>query len=319
MFIEIFSIFLPCWQVWRHQSLRQETMEMIATWESKRSNHMHGSGEGSSTPGATSALGGSPSQKTWKTIYTVENSSTTGPLGTAPSYSGESMLSMGALEYVLEHNPDPLRRFSALKDFSGENVAFLTAVAEWRTRYRNIGKGETAREAYNKALQVYVDFISPKDAEFPINISFQDKTALEAIFEKAARVLFGQRGLANSPATPFAPGADWPREPGAGPLSHGSERQIIGSSKNSNTDVGLRAMADRVAYWGEIPVAFDVTVFDKAETSIKYLVLTNTWPKFVRGQRESSMSLNGCGSEERRSSLRGSFVNRVSKVLSCEY
>jgi len=310
MFLEIFSIFLPCWQVWRHQSLRQDTIDLISAWESKRSNH---GGEGSSTPGATSVLRGSPSQKTWKTISAVEKSSTTDSVGT--DYSGESMLSMGALEYVLEHNPDPLRQFSALKDFSGENVAFLTAVAEWRSQYRTIGKGEAAREAYNKALHIYVDFISPKDAEFPINISFQDKTGLEAIFEKAARALYGDRGLANSPATPFAPGMDWPRGPGAARPSHASERPIIGSRTNSNTDVELRAMTDRVAYWGEIPAAFDVTVFDRAETSIKYLVLTNTWPKFVRDRRESGVSLTSVGSEGRR----GSFVSRVSKILSCEY
>ncbi|KAK7716944.1 hypothetical protein SLS63_010844 [Diaporthe eres] len=298
-------------QVWRHQSLRQDTIDMIATWESKRSNH---GGEGSSTLGATSVLGGSPSQKTWKTTSAMEKASTIDSVGTA--YSGESMLSMGALEYVLEHNPDPLRQFSALKDFSGENVAFLTAVAEWRTRYRIVGKGEAAREAYNKALHIYVDFISSKDAEFPINISFQVKTGLETMFEKAARVLYGDKGLANSAATPFAPGTDWPRsEAAAARPSHASERPIIGSRSNSNTDVELRAMTDRVAYWGEIPDGFDATIFDKAETSIKYLVLTNTWPKFVRDRRESGVSLTSVGS----GGQRGSFVSRVSKILSCEY
>lgn len=312
MFLEIFSIFLPCWQVWRHQSLRQDTMDMIAAWESQRSNH---GGEGSSALRATSVLGGSPSQKNWKTISAAEKASTIDSVGTA--YSGESMLSMGALEYVLEHNPDPLRQFSALKDFSGENVAFLTAVSEWRARYRTVGKGEAAREAYNKALHIYADFISSKDAEFPINISFQDKNSLEAMFEKAARVLYGERGLANSGATPFAPGTAWPRgETEAARPSHASERPIIGSRSNSNTDVELRAMTDRVAYWGEIPAEFNPMVFDKAETSIKYLVLTNTWPKFVRDRRESGISLTSVGSSAGR---RGSFVSRVSKVLSCEY
>ena len=286
-------------------------MDMIAAWESKRNNH---GGEGSSTLGATSILGGSQSQKTWKTISAVEKASTVDSVGTA--YSGASMLSMGALEYVLERNPDRLRQFSALNDFSGENVAFLTAVAEWRTRYRTVGKGEAAREAYNKALHIYADFISPKDAEFPINISFQVKTGLEAMFEKAARVLYGERGLANSPATPFAPGADWPRgEPAAARPSHASERPMIGSRSNSDADVELRALTDRVAFWGDVPAEFDATVFDKAETSIKYLVLTNTWPKFVRDRRESGTSLTSVGSEGRR----GSFVSRVSKILSCEY
>ncbi|GKZ75339.1 hypothetical protein AnigIFM50267_006283, partial [Aspergillus niger] len=38
----------------------------------------------------------------------------------------------------------------------------------------------------------------------------------------------------------------------------------------------------QVQYWGEIPQTFNATVFDRAEESIKDLVLTNTWPKFVR-------------------------------------
>ncbi|KAK2615667.1 hypothetical protein N8I77_002405 [Diaporthe amygdali] len=309
MFLEIFSIFLPCWQVWRHRSLRQETIDMITAWESKTHNH---NGERSSTLGATSILGGSPSQKSWKAISTVEKASTVDSVGTA--YSGESMLSMGALEYVLEHNPDPLRQFSALKDFSGENVAFLTAVAEWKNRYRAIGKGEAARDAYNKALHIYAEFIGPKDAEFPINISFQVRVVLEAMFEKAARVLYGNKGLA-SPATPFAPGTDWPRNAARRP-SHASERPIIGSRSNSNVDVDveLRAMTDRIAYCGDIPTTFDATVFDKAETSIKYLVLTNTWPKFVRDRRESGISMTSSSS----AGQRGSFASRVSKILSCE-
>ncbi|KAI3400161.1 hypothetical protein diail_4393 [Diaporthe ilicicola] len=311
MFLEIFSVFLPCWQVWRQQSLRQETIDTIAAWEAKHNNNNNNNGEGSSTLGAGSILGGSPSRKTSKTISSLEKGSTTESVGTA--YSGESLLSMGALEYVLEHNPDPLRQFSALKDFSGENVAFLTAVSEWKNQYRSVGKDEAAREAYNKALNIYTEFIGPKDAEFPINISFQVKVGLEAMFEKAARVLYGNRGLA-SPATPFGPGADWPREVGPRP-SHASERPIIGSRSNSNADVELRAMTARVAYWGEIPPAFDATVFDKAQTSIKYLVLTNTWPKFVRARRESGISLTSSNSEGKR----GSLVSRVSKILSCEY
>jgi hypothetical protein len=39
---------------------------------------------------------------------------------------------------------------------------------------------------------------------------------------------------------------------------------------------------DRAKYWSGIPEIFSATVFDRAEESIKYLILTNTWPKFVR-------------------------------------
>jgi hypothetical protein len=31
----------------------------------------------------------------------------------------------------------------------------------------------------------------------------------------------------------------------------------------------------------DIPDNFDEHIFDEAETSVKYMVITNTWPKFV--------------------------------------
>jgi hypothetical protein len=42
-----------------------------------------------------------------------------------------------------------------------------------------------------------------------------------------------------------------------------------------------------VQYWGDIPADFDSSIFDAAEASIKYLVLTNTWPKFIKDRRNS--------------------------------
>ncbi|KAK5003458.1 hypothetical protein LTR28_010156 [Elasticomyces elasticus] len=48
-----------------------------------------------------------------------------------------------------------------------------------------------------------------------------------------------------------------------------------------------------------IPAAFDEHIFDKAEQSVKYMVLTNTWPKFVDSRRESESTF-----ERRRTSQR---------------
>ena len=47
----------------------------------------------------------------------------------------------------------------------------------------------------------------------------------------------------------------------------------------------IASIGDGALYWGDIPEGFDATIFDDAERSIKYLVLTNTWPKFVRDRR----------------------------------
>lgn len=280
---------------------------------------------------------------------------------------------MGAMEHLLQVNPEPLRHFSALKDFSGENVAFLTAVAEWKRAYpvQNRSAGEDAeedndddddsnkkkkknreeealRDAYTRALRIYTDFISLRDADFPINISFQDMAKLESVFEKAARILFGRDGLAD-PATPFdcAPPPPPPAYVGGGGgngedsdnnnnnnhhgvvglgvdnnskrrLSQTSQRPIMmPSAKNSATE--LRSMVQRISYWGEIPGGFDAEVFDQAEANIKYLVLTNTWPKFVQESRHldgSLVSLAG-GEEGRHRGGGRSWVASVSRMIAC--
>ena len=51
------------------------------------------------------------------------------------SAAGSSILTMDALEHTLAKNPEPLQEFSALRDFSGENIAFLTRIREWRAQH----------------------------------------------------------------------------------------------------------------------------------------------------------------------------------------
>lgn len=269
--LEIFTIFLPCWEVFRHQALHHGALESIAQWQLNRNI---GKASRSITTTSTST-GGS-----FLTAWSKDGSTT--------SSSGVSILTMEALEYVLQRNPGPLQQFSALRDFSGENVAFLRAVAEWKSSLpsavldpKNLKDNdvqELVRERFNSALRIYIDFISSRDAKFQINISSQDLKRLECIFESSARILYGDKQEVD-PATPFDffPMTNV-RRPSAS--SHGSEAGIIAGSTN-DTDV----IRDKALYWGDIPDGFDATVFHDAEASIKYLVFTNTWPKFVKDQQ----------------------------------
>lgn len=261
--MEIFTIFLPCWEVVRHQSLLKETLDAITQWENKTKT----SGSESKSLNSVSTMVDSM-MSGWK--------STDGSVKT--NSSDDSILTMSALEYVLERNPTPLLEFSALHDFSAENIAFLTSVTEWKN---SLPKGagdhvkELIRERFNRALHIYAQFISVRDAKLPINISSQTLKKLEAVFERSARILYGDKREVDQ-VTPF----DKPRTPNS---SDGSEKAMQASVVSSSLE-------DRVQYWGEIPDDFDETVFDEAEKSIKYLVLTNTWPKFVRSSRISRKS-----------------------------
>ena len=251
MMLEIFTVFIPVWQVYKQQSLCQETLDSIARWESRQKSVVH---SGKSLASASS------SALSWMGRTKAGSISST----------GGSILTMDALEHTLAKNPEPLQEFSALRDFSGENIAFLTRVREWRARYvvhaaggGVLGEKDPAtttlaltRESYESALRIYVDFISSHSAEFQVNLSSQDFKNLQAIFEGAAQVVTGECGSPD-PATPFA----------SAPKRHDDHH------------------AEPIRYTGEIPEAFSEGVFDDAEMSIKYLVLTNTWPKFIRERR----------------------------------
>lgn len=266
VFTEIFTIFLPCWEVVRNRSLKKETLDAIAHWE-KRTK---GSGSESKSVNTVSTLVESILSGKKSVDGSIKSTS-----------SEESVFTMSALEYVLERNPTPLIEFSALHDFSGENIAFLSSVAEWKNSLPKTGLDDTiakgddyrelVRERFNRALRIYTEFISVRDANIPINISSPTLRALENIFEHSARVLYGERREVDN-VTPFGK----PRTPPAS--SDGSEIAMKCSVVSS-------AIEDRVQFWGEIPDEFDETVFDDAESSIKYLVLTNTWAKFVRSSR----------------------------------
>lgn len=278
MAIEIFTIFWPCWEVIQHQTLRQETLDSIAQWELNKSAVTNGarSVATGSTTVAASAL------TSWSKDGSVKSSA-----------SGESILTMEALEHVLERNPEPLQKFSALRDFSGENIAFLRAVAEWKSslppavrdpeKIKEPSVQELVRERFNSALRIYTNFISSRDAEFQINLSSQHQRELETVFENSARILYGEKGSVD-PALPFETfqmTTTSNKVKSSGASAHGSETGIM--STESVNDSGDQS--DKALYWGDIPEGFDATIFDASEKHIKYLVLTNTWPKFVKDRR----------------------------------
>ncbi|KAH6957534.1 hypothetical protein BKA56DRAFT_637838 [Ilyonectria sp. MPI-CAGE-AT-0026] len=264
LMLEIFTIFFPCWEVFRHQTLRQETLDSINN-------------------GNLIRVAGS-SLTVWSKGDSIENS------------VGESILTMEALECVLERNPEPLQKFSALRDFSGENIAFLRAVAEWQSslplavldpeKIKDDVAQELVRERFNSALRIYINFVSSHHAKFQINLSSQDLKRLASVFEPSARILYGEKHEID-PATPFDSFEMTSKVKSSSGSCRGSETGNMTGSINETEAIG-----DKALYWGDIPDGFDATIFHDAESSIKYLVFTNTWPKFVK-DRQSSINSNG--------------------------
>ncbi|KAF4509382.1 hypothetical protein G6O67_003558 [Ophiocordyceps sinensis] len=274
MMFEIFTVFIPVFQVLRLRCLNRRAADMNAKWE---------------TESQASTLRPSTSCE----ISSLSLAEKGGTLDHLDEELGDRLLTMSALEYVLGGNPGPLQEFSALSDFSGENIAFLTLVASWKTSWPASSTDESRLEAYRRALAIYTGFISPRDAEFPLNLSSGDVRYLEHMFEEPARMLHGEARV--DPVTPFA-----------------TEAPFCGHRP------GMEASTDQ--YAGEVPGDFDAAVFDRAQGHIKYLVLTNTWPKFVdemqqrRRSCETGRSILTASSQE---TLASRFSKRMADV--CHY
>lgn len=277
MMFEIFTLFVPAVQVIRLWIQNKKAVCSNNKWE---------------TSSQTSTLHSSTIDWKLSSLSIAEKGK---PLDITDGELGDRIITMKALEHVLSENPAPLLEFSALNDFSGENIAFLTRVSRWKTTWPGAPTKEETLVVYNAALEIYTDFISPTDAQFPLNLPSSDLKQLEKIFEKPARILRGAARV--NPATPFDIDPD----------------QYHGRGANPDTELGGFAQ-----YTGEVPGEFDEGVFDSVQNHIKYLVLTNTWPKFIaemQSRRRSSETGRSVVTAGSKATVTSRISTRVAELL----
>lgn len=297
-FIQSFAIFIPCYQVFKQHNLRQETLQAIATWE-----HKNGVLDLDSIDSGSTKVQ-SPTELSFKTLNASEkglvriksfgNTISDSSINSRKSH----MYTMVALDHALKWNAAPLQKFAALKDFSGENVSFLTHLATWKKTWAQLerekhnfrlpseqtsDREERLRGQFNRAMRLYAAFISGRHAEFPINISSKTLRALDDMFADATDTLFGDEARQDfgNAATPFdMPDTTSPRSEYFADIEKEAAAAAAASRQGSSASDATFASSS-VWYWGAIPETFAANIFDDAEHEIKYLVLTNTWPKFV--------------------------------------
>ncbi|OAA62295.1 Regulator of G protein signaling superfamily [Cordyceps fumosorosea ARSEF 2679] len=273
MMFEIFTVFVPVVQVIRLWMLNKWAADINAKWETESQ---------ASTLRSSSALSMAERGKT---------------MDFSDSEMGDRVTTMKALEHVLAENPAPLLEFSAHNDFSGENIAFLTRADRWRTTWSAEKQTDDWKiQVYNAALDIYTEFISPLDAEFPLNLPSADLKKMQSVFEKPARIL---RGVPTSnPATPF----DF-----EGPLQH--------NRSGSETD----ETSTQAQYTGDIPTEFNETIFDTVQSHIKYLVFTNTWPKFIsemQSRRKSEDTSPSIFTAASKTTIGSRISSKISSIIS---
>jgi hypothetical protein len=228
---------------------------------------------------------------------------------------------MTALEKALQTNSTPLLLFAALRDFSGENISFLDHVRDWKAKWvpaasrHSLLKKQKAEPStndmvrqrqFNVAVQIYASFVDVHHSEFPVNLSFPHRKELEGIFGAAASRICTQ--IQRDSVTPFddrwsSTGTDDPgdRPPNgmsvASTCVNNSTDTILPRADMSNTkhqsSFRLNELHVNLPQNTPIPERFGPEVFDTAEESIKYMVLTNTWAKFVNAGYASSQQEPG--------------------------
>jgi hypothetical protein len=273
MFLESFLVFVPTYQI-------------IRLWQTKR-RVAYSNDKWETSSQATTIRALAPSEK-GSTIELVEKDQI---YRYTSEGHGDRLFTMAALNRVLQEHPIPLQEFSAHHDFSGENIAFLTRVAKWKDTWSDrVGLDQEQRiDMYNAALKLYIDFVSPRDAEFPLNLSSSQLKELEAVFETSTRIICGEARI--DPALPMA-------------------FELPPSRDSDRSEETLHAR-----YTGNISELFDINIFDEAQRHIKDLVLTNTWPKFVKemqSRRRRSVDSERSGMTD---SSDATVVSRVSKFI----
>jgi hypothetical protein len=286
--MEASVIFIPCWHVVKNRRLRKETLDIIAEWERKQSH--------SASIGSDSTRVGRSSLASQKDSF----QSTT-------SNRRSEMYTMTALEKALETNPTPLLLFSAFKDFSGENIQFLSVIQRWKANWNsNTGRGglfrkitapelqgdALCRQQFNSAVQIYSSFVSLQYSDYPVNLSSGHYKELEAMFDGTAALCNAH--LPDDSVTPF--NSYWSSNR-LDDLESANNISIASTVINNSTETFLETVDSQqvknptslnmskfgiqVPTFVEVPDAFGPNVFNNSEESIKYMVLTNTWPKFV--------------------------------------
>jgi hypothetical protein len=277
--MQFVTIFFPVYEIIKSRLQMRQTLAILESWEDRRgikqlSSHAASSRASSDQPSTTSS-------------------------------QQRELYSMASLEKALAVNPNPLLKFAATRDFTAENVLFLIQVRRWKEAYAsalrvsNPVSESTKSQLFNSAVEIYISRVNDKTTDFPINIESRVRHNLDTIFGPA--VPAGR--LVSDDDMNYYEAEHWIKSPKTTSTFHMGNRACSGDSAESLTapQVLISFPVEKyepmfpphpgVAPLGEsrakMRAGFDEHIFDAAQNSIKYLVLTNTWQKFVKEQQPS--------------------------------
>ena len=215
------------------------------------------------------------------------------------------MYSMESLDECLNYNYDGLQVYASCMELNGENIIFLVKVLNfqesWFTTFLKAHDfGKSRMVMFRTALSIYVTLVNAETASYPINIESPIYAKLESVFGTATSLVASKRD-SSSPTTPISAVSPWD-EPAeltlteskhdAYPMQAMSSPPTRPSSSNDSSEhiISFDGPADDhdpLASFG-VPTEFDEHVFDAAFKSIKYMVWTETWQRYMQWKRSSA-------------------------------
>ena len=188
----------------------------------------------------------------------------------------KSKASMQALEFSIQHSIEPLIAWAASREFTAENTIFLREVRNFKKKWSSLRTVTTAqrRQMFNEASLIFFTLVNPFTAETPINIEYKIFKTLQNIFSGVEFDPYMPRSK-----TPENLKSPVMRENVVCPWEDTLSRP---ASLDSNHTTSSTASSRSI-----VPSHFTEEVFDAAFESIKYLVFTNTWPRYVDAELTS--------------------------------
>jgi hypothetical protein len=248
--MEFVTVFFPLLEAYEARYLRKLNLSALDDWEKRRND---------------------------TTSLSSDSLKHTSSIGHAEKHGGRDMYSMQSLERVLAQDPTDLLHFAATKEFTGENIVFLTEVRDWKRAWdraaaseKQFVGAESQQRLYRQAAELFLNNVCLLTAQFPVNIESKIYVALEKVFrpDTSAAAAYAQ---SKSVVTPFD---DRPSPASQTSLTGGQRKAGLGAKEAAAT------VRESCVSSVDIPRGFDRGVFDAAEASVKYMVLTNTWSRY---------------------------------------
>ena len=239
------------------------------------------------------------------------------------------MYSSESLDECLNGTYNGLQIYASCEEFNGENIMFLVRVLSFKKTYSttmatpNTDPSRMRTSLFRTALSIFISLVHTETAAYPINIESPIYAKLDAIFGAATTLVAStNRRSRRSNSTTSTPGksavAPWEEPAPISPTTmneheqelipdegdefqmhampttrpssshHSSEHiiPVVSASSSSHKHDPNDLLADF-----QVPANFNENVFDDAYKSIRHMVWTETWQRFMQWKRSSGSSV----------------------------